>query len=124
MVQYFAVSFQVFRQLLPVLLMLGENGSAVSATPLPSHLVTCSRHSLAFVEYISSKSREEFSGPLLKLLQHMCCKVPDKAEYRNRVAPVSVSSVGVCVRACAHVHVSVLGIYVLAKFLCSSIIKH
>ena len=31
-------------------------------------------------------------APLKVLIQHLCTKVPDRAEYRNRLAPVSLAS--------------------------------
>ena len=29
--------------------------------------------------------------PLIKLIQHVCTKIPDKAEYRNKMAVVSIA---------------------------------
>lgn len=79
---------QMFRQLLALLLMLTDNGGVVTTSPLPSPLVTCSKHALAFVEHVTQSYCQDLYDPLKKLIQHLCTKVPDRAEYRNKVASV------------------------------------
>ncbi len=83
----------MFRQLLPSLLMLSEDGGVVTVTPLPSSLSTLSKHALSFVDHVTRSMQEQVHMPLLKLIQHICTKIPDRAEYRNKMAVVSVESV-------------------------------
>ena len=43
------------------------------------------------VSFISEKYGVSVLTPLKVLVQHLCTKVPDRAEYRNRLAPVSLA---------------------------------
>lgn len=79
---------QMFRQLLPPLLMLTENGGVVTTSPLPLSLVTSSKHAFTFVDHVIQTYGRDSYDPLKKLIQHLCTKVPDRAEYRSKVALV------------------------------------
>lgn len=86
-----SVCLQVFRQLLPSLLMLSEDGAVVTSNPLPSSLVHCSKHALSFVEHVVTRGEGQGGhASLVKLIQHVCTKIPDRAEYRSKMAVVSV----------------------------------
>ena len=78
----------MFRQLLPALLMLSESGEITTTVPLPTSLVTCSRHALKFVQHVTQSFNEQTQVSLKKLIQHVCTKIPERAEYRNKMAMV------------------------------------
>lgn len=79
---------QVFRQLLPSLLMLSEDGGVATTATLSSSLTLPSKHALTFVNHVTRSLADQVHMPLIKLIQHVCTKIPDKAEYRNKMAMV------------------------------------
>ena len=69
--------------------MLSEDGAVVASNPLPSSLVRSSKHALSFVDHVIHSTEGQVHGSLIKLIQHICTKIPDRAEYRNKMAVVS-----------------------------------
>jgi hypothetical protein len=75
--------------------MLSEDGGVATSATIPSSLTLPSKHALAFVNHVLQSQSDQVHLPLIKLIQHVCTKIPDKAEYRNKMAVVSrVSSKG------------------------------
>ncbi|XP_063400127.1 condensin-2 complex subunit D3-L-like [Mytilus trossulus] len=72
------------KYLLPNLLMLiGDN--KVAAASVPKHIQVTKDHAMYFISSLL-KTEERSVNTVKTLLQHMCTKVPDKAEYRGKVA--------------------------------------
>ena len=72
--------------------MLSAEGAVITTNPLPSSLVCCSTHSLAFVDHVIHRTAELGHASLTTLIQHICSKVPDRAEYRGKMATVRLYS--------------------------------
>ncbi|CAG2210196.1 NCAPD3 [Mytilus edulis] len=72
------------KYLLPNLLMLiGDN--KVATASVPKHIQVTRDHAMYFISSLL-KTEERSVNTVKTLLQHMCTKVPDKAEYRGKVA--------------------------------------
>ncbi|CAH1786833.1 unnamed protein product, partial [Owenia fusiformis] len=80
----------VFKQLLPCLLMLLGDNKSVAATTIPRDVQTIKDNALAYVLHILEEQGDRVLASARILLQHLCCKVPDKTEYRTRVAQAIV----------------------------------
>ncbi|XP_063956965.1 condensin-2 complex subunit D3-L-like isoform X1 [Lytechinus pictus] len=77
---------QVFKHLLPnILMLIGEN-QAVASTSIPKHIQQMKDHAEAFASHLYKDIGEKSLPCLRVLMQHMCVKVPDKVEYRTRVS--------------------------------------
>ncbi|XP_030849692.1 condensin-2 complex subunit D3 [Strongylocentrotus purpuratus] len=77
---------QVFKHLLPnILMLIGENQS-VASTSIPKHIQQMKDHAEAFASHMYKEVGEKALPFMRVLLQHMCVKVPDKVEYRSRVS--------------------------------------
>jgi condensin-2 complex subunit D3 len=83
---------EVFNQLLPVVMMLGEGGAPVQQ--LNVSLDTSSKHALSFIREIFLAWGPEVEQAVKALIQHVCVKVPEKAEYRSHLTEV----VSICCR--------------------------
>lgn len=79
--------------------MLTENGAIVTTTPLPASLVASSRHALSFVCHVTQDLGKLVHTPLQTFIQHLCTKIPDRAEYRSKMAAVNeylITQLGLC----------------------------
>ncbi|XP_064384274.1 condensin-2 complex subunit D3-L-like isoform X2 [Halichondria panicea] len=77
---------EVFRQVLPSVLMMTREGGVTTSSPLPSHLTAASGDALTFICHLSAVYGAGVCGPLKNLVQHICTKTPDRAEYRSKLA--------------------------------------
>lgn len=111
--------FQTFRLLLPsVLMKFGDDNKGIAAQSIPRAIQLIAQHAVEFIKWVSlyslgyrrsapcipiafhflslslllESAAEGYSSSARILLQHMCIKVPDKAEYRSKVAEVCLLS--------------------------------
>ncbi|XP_070565322.1 condensin-2 complex subunit D3-L-like isoform X2 [Ptychodera flava] len=82
---------QVLVQLQPSLMMLMGENKDVAATTIPRHVQTVKDHAVSFVCYLIDDKGEAALRPTRTLLQNILWKVPDRAEYRSKVAEASVA---------------------------------
>lgn len=77
----------IFHQMLNVILMLevGE-GSCCAPLAITSHVINCRNQAVQFVSSLVDELQESVFPILGTLLQHICAKVVDKAEYRTYAA--------------------------------------
>ncbi|KAL1782413.1 condensin-2 complex subunit D3 isoform X1 [Sigmodon hispidus] len=77
----------IFHQLLNVILML-ELGGRSHCAPLviTSHVINCRNQSVQFISSLVDELQGSVFPVLGTLLQHICAKVVDKAEYRTYAA--------------------------------------
>ncbi|XP_013421009.1 condensin-2 complex subunit D3-like [Lingula anatina] len=80
-----------FKYLLPSILMLIGDGKGVAAQAIPRDIQTIKDNALAFVCHLLRTKPEAAAASARILLQHMCTKVPDRAEYRAKVAQAVVT---------------------------------
>ncbi|XP_065903031.1 condensin-2 complex subunit D3-L-like isoform X3 [Dysidea avara] len=85
---------EVFRQLLPVILMLTDESSKVGPGVIPPALATVAHQAVRFVGYIVRQGKEHAHQPMRALVQHVCFNTSDKAEYRNRLAKLTTLLLG------------------------------
>ncbi|KAK3583282.1 hypothetical protein CHS0354_011171 [Potamilus streckersoni] len=78
----------VCKYLLPCLLMMVENKSFQT---IPRQMITARDHAIKFVCCLLREGGDKACASVRTLLQHMCTKVPDKAEYRIKVAQAVVT---------------------------------
>ncbi|KAL3841668.1 hypothetical protein ACJMK2_019782 [Sinanodonta woodiana] len=78
----------VCKYLLPCLLMMVENKSFQT---IPRQMITARDHAIKFVCCLLREGGDKACASVRTLLQHMCTKFPDKAEYRVKVAQAVVS---------------------------------
>ncbi|XP_064635825.1 condensin-2 complex subunit D3-L-like [Lineus longissimus] len=81
----------IFKHLMPSLLMLVGDNKGVAAQTIPRAVVVIKDHALAYVCHLIQRFGEAAHTPARTLVQHLCIKVPDKADYRSRVALVVVT---------------------------------
>ncbi|CAL1547496.1 unnamed protein product [Lymnaea stagnalis] len=74
---------ELFREFLEQILIL-EDGKVFASLNRPLLLIR--RHALDFVMYLTKEMGERCVQSLKILLQHICCKVPDRTEYRSHAA--------------------------------------
>ncbi|XP_014681011.1 PREDICTED: condensin-2 complex subunit D3-like [Priapulus caudatus] len=78
---------RVYKHLIPGILMLtGTNSSAVTTQTIPKQLLSIRDQCTDFVCFLMKRDEAATVGGTRILLQHMCTRVPDKAEYRARAA--------------------------------------
>ncbi|CAM4666623.1 unnamed protein product [Lepidochelys olivacea] len=78
---------RIFHRLLNVILMLeGEEGSRHTALSVTSQVIGARNQGIKFISSIVDELKEVAFPVLRILLQHICAKVPDKADYRTYAA--------------------------------------
>ncbi|KAM7137906.1 condensin-2 complex subunit D3 isoform 1-T1 [Macrochelys suwanniensis] len=78
---------RIFHRLLNVILMLeGEEGSKHTALSVTSLVIDARNQGIKFISSIVDELKEVAFPVLRILLQHICAKVPDKADYRTYAA--------------------------------------
>uniref|UniRef100_A0A914UW26 Uncharacterized protein n=1 Tax=Plectus sambesii TaxID=2011161 RepID=A0A914UW26_9BILA len=77
------------RCIMPRLLMKSIDGTIAPAnSSIPAHFNHLKDLAITFIDHrIQTKSEEE-ADTVFRVLQNMCAKCPDRAEYRTKVAPV------------------------------------
>ncbi|XP_069752394.1 condensin-2 complex subunit D3 [Narcine bancroftii] len=82
----------LFRRLLNIILMVdGEEGTtSVALLGVGQRVVNARDQAIKFVSYLVDEVKETAMPVLRILLQHICTKVPDKAEYRTHGAQALV----------------------------------
>ncbi|XP_033638776.1 condensin-2 complex subunit D3-like [Asterias rubens] len=76
----------VLKHLMPnILMLIGENGNVAMAT-IPRTIQIIKSNTIAFIKRMKNDLEDEAIPSLRLLLQHLCVKVPDKAEYRAKTA--------------------------------------
>ncbi|NXU19352.1 CNDD3 protein, partial [Pardalotus punctatus] len=90
-----ASSFQslrcVFQQLLNVILMVESGGPRREALPITSAVTSARNQAVKFISSLVDELKEAVFPVLRILLQHICTKVPDKADYRTYAAQALVT---------------------------------
>ncbi|KAM9269472.1 condensin-2 complex subunit D3 [Morus bassanus] len=82
----------VFQRILNVILMLeGGVGSRRSVLAITSAVISARNQAIKFISSIVDELKEVVFPVLRILLQHICTKVPDKAEYRTYAARALVN---------------------------------
>ncbi|NXT91696.1 CNDD3 protein, partial [Anhinga rufa] len=82
----------VFQQILNVILMLeGGMGSRHSVLAITSAAISARNQAIKFISSLVDELKEAVFPVLRILLQHLCTKVPDKAEYRTYAAQALVN---------------------------------
>ncbi|XP_038017371.1 condensin-2 complex subunit D3 isoform X3 [Motacilla alba alba] len=82
----------VFQRLLSVLLMVeGSGGSRREALPITSAVTSGRNQAVKFISSLVDELKEAVYPVLRILLQHICTKVPDKADYRTYAAQALVT---------------------------------
>ncbi|KAJ8050994.1 Condensin-2 complex subunit D3 [Holothuria leucospilota] len=76
----------VFKHLMQNLLMLMGDNEGVAANAIPQLILKIKDTALQFVCHMIGHMGEKSYASVRVLLQHMCVKVPDKAEYRALVS--------------------------------------
>ncbi|XP_046375579.2 condensin-2 complex subunit D3-like isoform X1 [Haliotis rufescens] len=80
-----------FKYLLQNVLMLIGNNKSVIAQNIPRPVVNTRDNAVKFIRFLIKEGDERVISPTTHLLQHLCTKVPDKTEYRTKVAQTVVS---------------------------------
>ncbi|NWS44292.1 CNDD3 protein, partial [Probosciger aterrimus] len=82
----------VFQQLLSVILMLeGGAGSRFAVLAITSAVISARNQAIKFISSVVDELKEVVFPVLRILLQHICTKVPDKADYRTYAAQALVT---------------------------------
>ncbi|XP_065552963.1 condensin-2 complex subunit D3 isoform X2 [Lathamus discolor] len=82
----------VFQQLLSVILMLeGGAGSRFAVLAITSAVISARNQAIKFISSVVDELKEVAFPVLRILLQHICIKVPDKADYRTYAAQALVT---------------------------------
>ncbi|NXC74777.1 CNDD3 protein, partial [Anhinga anhinga] len=82
----------VFQRILNVILMLeGGMGSRRSVLAITSAVISARNQAIKFISSVVDELKEAVYPVLRILLQHLCTKVPDKAEYRTYAAQALVN---------------------------------
>ncbi|KFP92058.1 Condensin-2 complex subunit D3, partial [Apaloderma vittatum] len=82
----------VFQRILNVILMLESGaGSRPAVLPITSAVTTARNQALKFISSVVDELKEVVFPVLRILLQHICIKVPDKADYRTYAAQALVT---------------------------------
>ncbi|NXK64436.1 CNDD3 protein, partial [Sylvietta virens] len=82
---------RVFQQLLKVILMVEWRGSRYEALPITSAVTSARNQAVTFISSLVDELKEAVYPLLRILLQHICTKVPDKADYRPPAAQALVT---------------------------------
>ncbi|NXT62832.1 CNDD3 protein, partial [Chaetops frenatus] len=82
----------VFQRLLDVILMVeSRGGSRREALPITSAVTSARNQAVKFISSLVDELKEAVYPVLRVLLQHICTKVPDKADYRTYAAQALVT---------------------------------
>ncbi|NWI40080.1 CNDD3 protein, partial [Picathartes gymnocephalus] len=82
----------VFQRLLNVILMVeSSGGSRLEALPITSAVTSARKQAVKFISFLVDERKEAVYPVLRILLQHICAKVPDKADYRTHAAQALVT---------------------------------
>ncbi|NWI52053.1 CNDD3 protein, partial [Calyptomena viridis] len=82
----------VFHRLLSVILMVESGGgSRREVLPITSAVTSARNQAIKFISFLVDELKEDVFPVLRILLQHICTKVPDKAEYRTYAAKALVT---------------------------------
>ncbi|NXD82346.1 CNDD3 protein, partial [Halcyon senegalensis] len=82
----------VFQRLLNVILMVESSGGSRSAAlAITSAVISARNRAVKFISSLTDELREVVFPVLRILLQHICAKVPDKADYRKYAAQALVT---------------------------------
>ncbi|NXJ10790.1 CNDD3 protein, partial [Odontophorus gujanensis] len=82
----------VFQRILSVILMVqGGAGSRHAALAITSAVISARNQAVKFISSIVEELKEAAFPVLRVLLQHICTKVPDKADYRTYAAQALVN---------------------------------
>ncbi|OXB65770.1 hypothetical protein ASZ78_004446 [Callipepla squamata] len=82
----------VFQRILSVILMVqGGAGSRPAALAITSAVISARNQAVKFISSIVEELKEAAFPVLRVLLQHICTKVPDKADYRTYAAQALVN---------------------------------
>ncbi|NXH16920.1 CNDD3 protein, partial [Bucco capensis] len=82
----------VFQRILNVILMLESGvGSRCAALAITSAVISARNQAIKFISSVVDELEEVVFPVLRILLQHICTKVPDKAEYRTYAAQALVT---------------------------------
>ncbi|XP_053819311.1 condensin-2 complex subunit D3 isoform X3 [Vidua chalybeata] len=82
----------VFQRLLSVILMVeSSGGSRLEALPITSAVTSARNQAVKFISSLVDELKEAVYPVLRILLQHICTKVPDKADYRTYAAQALVT---------------------------------
>ncbi|NWR45694.1 CNDD3 protein, partial [Regulus satrapa] len=82
----------VFQRLLNVILMVeSSGGSRWEALPITSAVTSARNQAVTFISSLVDELKEAVYPVLRILLQHICTKVPDKADYRTSAAQALVT---------------------------------
>ncbi|NXY90767.1 CNDD3 protein, partial [Alcedo cyanopectus] len=82
----------VFQQLLHVILMVESGaGSRRAAPTVTSAVISARNQAVRFISSLTDELKEGVFPVLRILLQHICTKVPDKADYRTYAAQALVT---------------------------------
>uniref|UniRef100_A0A8C3QGX2 Condensin-2 complex subunit D3 n=1 Tax=Cyanoderma ruficeps TaxID=181631 RepID=A0A8C3QGX2_9PASS len=82
----------VFQRLLNVVLMVeSRGGSRCEALPITSAVTSARSQAVKFISSLVDELKEAVYPVLRILLQHICTKVPDKADYRTYAAQALVT---------------------------------
>ncbi|NXJ80256.1 CNDD3 protein, partial [Trogon melanurus] len=83
---------QVFQRILNVILMLESGaGSRPAVLPITSAVTSARNQAIKFISSVVDELKEVVFPVLRILLQHICTKVPDKADYRTYAAQALVT---------------------------------
>ncbi|XP_028666256.1 condensin-2 complex subunit D3 [Erpetoichthys calabaricus] len=78
---------RVFHQMLYVILMMsGGDGGSPSLLAITQNVVSAREQAVKFVSHMAKEMKENIIPVMRILLQHICTKVADKAEYRTYAA--------------------------------------
>ncbi|NXE97034.1 CNDD3 protein, partial [Menura novaehollandiae] len=82
----------VFQRILSVILMVeSRGGSRCEALPVTSAVTSARNQAVKFISSLVDELKEAAFPVLRILLQHICTKVPDKADYRTYAAQALVT---------------------------------
>ncbi|NXM31856.1 CNDD3 protein, partial [Oxyruncus cristatus] len=82
----------VFHQMLYVILMVESRmGSRLEVLPITSAVTSVRNRAVKFISFLVDELKEAVFPLLRTLLQHICVKVPDKADYRTYAAQAVVT---------------------------------
>ncbi|NWS19694.1 CNDD3 protein, partial [Pachyramphus minor] len=83
--------YSVFHQMLYVILMVESMDSRPQALPITSAVTRARNRAVNFISSLVDELKEAVFPLLRTLLQHICVKVPDKADYRTYAAQALVT---------------------------------
>ncbi|NWV19169.1 CNDD3 protein, partial [Origma solitaria] len=81
----------VFQRLLNVILMVDSGGPRHETLPITSAVTAARSQAVKFISSLVDELKEAVFPLLRILLQHICAKVPDKADYRTYAAQALVT---------------------------------